>query len=287
MKRHPSGQNFVVALSTYYGYNMKDAVVLNKAAVDRGLGRSVFYKTYSDEERRYPGSQQDHFKVPPPTTEGYLGEHAYSKLSEDGIIETRDGRSRRATCSSERSRRQDSSRSRQASEWERRRSSDNSVTLKAGEEGIVDNVMLCETTSATKIVKVRIRSIKVPEIGDKFASRHGQKGVVALIVDQNDMPFTKDGIVPDLLLNPLSLARQNDVRPHARDARRKGRRRSMASSMDGTPFSTDGKEPGRRIRSDTREVTASTSSATRSSTTEERERSSRRRYSPELYTTTG
>ena len=77
----------MIALTTYYGYNMQDAVVLNKAAVDRGLARSMFYKTYSDEERRYPGGQKDVFKIPPATTEGYLGEHAYSKLSEDGIIE--------------------------------------------------------------------------------------------------------------------------------------------------------------------------------------------------------
>ena len=65
--------------------------------------------------------------------------------------------------------------------------------------------MLSETTGATRIAKIRTRSIKIPEVGDKFASRHGQKGVIALIVDPNDMPFTKDGIVPDLLLNPHSL----------------------------------------------------------------------------------
>ncbi|MEM3827568.1 MAG: hypothetical protein QXR58_03150, partial [Candidatus Micrarchaeaceae archaeon] len=87
LEKHSSGQNFVVALSTYYGYNMKDAVVLNKAAVDRGLGRSVFFRTYSDEERRYPGGQKDKIRIPPPSTEGYLGEHAYAKLSEDGLIE--------------------------------------------------------------------------------------------------------------------------------------------------------------------------------------------------------
>ncbi|MCL4389202.1 DNA-directed RNA polymerase subunit B, partial [Candidatus Marsarchaeota archaeon] len=87
LERHPSGQNFVVALSTYYGYNMMDAVVLNRAAVERGLGRSLFYRTYSDEERRYPGGQQDKLKIPAPTTDGYMGEHAYSKLSEDGVIE--------------------------------------------------------------------------------------------------------------------------------------------------------------------------------------------------------
>ena len=87
LNRHPNGQNFVVAVSTYYGYNMKDALVMNRAAIDRGLGRSIFFRTYPDEERRYAGGQQDHFVVPPATTDGYLGEHAYSKLSEDGIIE--------------------------------------------------------------------------------------------------------------------------------------------------------------------------------------------------------
>lgn len=201
LERHPSGQNFVVALSTYYGYNMADAVVLNKAAVDRGLGRSMFYKTYSDEERRYPGGQKDTFKVPPPTTEGYLGEHSYSKLSEDGIVEVEE----------------------QVEEGDvvigkvapprfleehigisglEERLRDDSTYLKGGEQGTVDSVVFTQSTGATKIVKVRIRSVRIPEVGDKFASRHGQKGVAALIVPQEDMPFTEQGIVPDLLLNP-------------------------------------------------------------------------------------
>ena len=183
---------------------MKDAVVLNRGAVDRGMGRSMSFKTYSDEERRYPGSQQDRFKIPPPTTESYLGEHAYSKLSEDGIVETEtqvtEGDVLVGKVSPPRFLEEETSFG--VGEEKNR---DNSITLKAGEEGIVDNVLLCETTSATKIAKVRIRSQRIPEIGDKFACRHGQKGVVALIVDPNDMPRTKDGIVPDLLLNPLSL----------------------------------------------------------------------------------
>ncbi|MGC8586748.1 MAG: DNA-directed RNA polymerase subunit B [Candidatus Micrarchaeia archaeon] len=201
LERHPSGQNFIVALSSYYGYNMADAVVLNKAAVDRGLGRSMFYKTYSDEERRYPGGQKDVFKVPPPTTEGYLGEHSYSKLSDDGIVETEE----------------------QVEEGDvvigkvapprfleehigisglEERLRDDSTYLKGGEQGTVDSVIFTQSTGATKIVKVRIRSIRIPEVGDKFASRHGQKGVAALIVPEEDMPFTEQGIVPDLLLNP-------------------------------------------------------------------------------------
>ncbi len=204
MKSHPSGQNFVVALSTYYGYNMADAIVINKAAVDRGMGRSVFYKTYSDEERRYPGGQKDRFKLPPATTEGYMGEHVYSKLSEDGIIEpemsVEEGEVIIGKVAPPRFLEENLG----AGGLEEKMRDDSTI-LKAGEKGVVDSVVFTETTGATKIVKVRIRSLKVPEKGDKFASRHGQKGVVALIVPQEDMPFNSDGIVPDLLLNPHSI----------------------------------------------------------------------------------
>ncbi len=240
MNRHPTGQNFVVALATYYGYNMKDAVILNRGAVDRGLGRSVAYKTYSDEERRYPGSQQDYFKVPPATTEGYLGEHAYAKLSDDGIIESETGVAEGEVLIGKVSppRFLEEQTSFGVGEEKRR---DNSVTLKAGEDGVVDSVMLCETTSATRISKVRIRSMKTPEVGDKFASRHGQKGVVALIVDQNDMPFTSSGIVPDLLLNPLSLPSRMTF-GHMLEMLGGKVGSLKAEHLDGTPFATNGKE---------------------------------------------
>lgn len=239
MNRHSSGQNLVVALSTYYGYNMKDAVILNKAAVDRGMGRSAAYKTYSDEERRYPGSQQDYFKIPPATTEGYLGEHAYSKLSEDGLIESettiKEGDVLIGKLSPPRFLEEQTSFG--VGEEKRR---DNSVTLKAGEEGFVDSVMLCETPSATRIAKIRIRNPKVPEVGDKFASRHGQKGVVALIVDQNEMPFTGEGIVPDLLLNPLSLPSRMTF-GHMLEMLGGKVGSLKGTRLDGTPFATDGK----------------------------------------------
>jgi DNA-directed RNA polymerase subunit B' len=201
---HPSGQNFVVALSTYYGYNMADAVVLNRAAVDRGVGRSMFYKTYTDEERRYPGGQRDRFKVPPPTSDGYMGEHVYSKLSDDGIIEPEmdvaEGDALIGKVAPPRFLEENLG----AGGLEEK-VRDDTVVLKTGERGVVDSVVFTESTGATKIVKVRIRSLRVPENGDKFASRHGQKGVVALIVPPEDMPFTAEGVVPDLLLNPHSI----------------------------------------------------------------------------------
>ncbi len=204
LETHPSGQNFVVAISTYYGYNMADAIVINKAAVDRGLGRSSFYKSYSDEERRYPGGQRDRFKIPSPTADGYMGEHAYSKLSDDGIIEpevdVREGDVLIGKVAPPRFLEENIG----ASGLEEKMRDDSTV-IKTGEFGKVDSVILTETSGATKIVKVRIRSERVPEKGDKFASRHGQKGVLALIVNQEDMPFSETGIIPDLLLNPHSI----------------------------------------------------------------------------------
>ncbi len=240
MNRHSSGQNFVVALSTYFGYNMKDALVLNRAAVDRGLGRSVFFRTYTDEERRYPGGQQDHFKVPPATTEGYLGEHAYSKLSEDGIIEPeleiKEGEVLIGKVSPPRFLEEQTSFG-----VGEEKSRDNSATLRTGEEGTIDNVLISESLGATKIVKVRVRNIKVPEVGDKFASRHGQKGVVSLVVPPEDMPFTKDGIVPDLLLNPLSLPSRMTF-GHMMETLAAKAGSIGGTQFDGTMFSGKGRE---------------------------------------------
>ncbi len=238
--KHPSGQNMVVAVSTYYGYNMKDALVINKSAIDRGLGRSAFFRTYSDEERRYPGGQQDHFRVPAATTEGYLGEHAYAKLSDDGIIEQEtpvtEGDVLVGKVSPPRFLEEQTSFG-----VVEERNRDNSITLRAGEEGVIDNVMLTETTGATKLVKTRVRSVKIPEVGDKFASRHGQKGVVALIVNQEDMPFTKDGIIPDLLLNPHSLPGRMTFGHMIETIA--GKAGALAGThFDGTAFSEKGKE---------------------------------------------
>ncbi len=251
LNKHPAGQNFVVALSTYYGYNIKDALVLNKASVDRGLGRSVFFRTYSDEEIRYPGGQQDKFTIPPATAEGYRGEHVYAKLGEDGIVEpevdTEEGDVIIGKVSPPRFLEEQTS---YGVSEERVR--DNSAELRSGESGVVDSVLLSESPGATKIVKVRIRSIKVPEAGDKFASRQSQKGVTALLVPQEDMPFTKDGIIPDLLLNPNSLPNRMTY-GHMLEMLAGKAGSIEGKKFDGTAFSTNGsdavKEYGRILQS--------------------------------------
>ncbi len=240
LEKHANGQNFIVAVSTYLGYNMSDAVVINRAAVDRGLGRSTFFKTYSDEERRYPGGQQDRFIIPSPTVDGYEGEQAYSKLGEDGIVEeemeVNDGDIIIGKTSPPRFLEEQTAFGAGID-----RSRDNSTKLKAGESGTVDNVMITETSGATKIVKVVIRSNMIPELGDKVGSRHAQKGVIGAIIPQEDMPFTKDGIVPDLLLSPMGLPNRMTF-GHILEML--GAKASVIKGViqDGTPFSRKGTE---------------------------------------------
>ncbi|MGC9037386.1 MAG: DNA-directed RNA polymerase subunit B [Candidatus Micrarchaeia archaeon] len=239
-EKRASGQNFVVAVATYYGYNIADAVVMNKASIERGLARSMFYKTYVDEERRYPGGQHDVFKIPPATTENYLGEHAYSKLGEDGLIEpemrVEEGDVLIGKVSPPRFIEESIG---VGSLEEKVR--DSSIVLKKGESGVVDSVILAGTLGATRLAKVRIRSIRIPEIGDKFGSRHGQKGVIAMIVPQEDMPFSENGIIPDLLLNPNGIP-QRMTFGHLLEMLT-GKASSLAGRLaDGTAFSKNGKQ---------------------------------------------
>ena len=199
-----AGQNCVVALTSYHGYNMADAIVVNKSSIDRGLVRVGMFKTYETEERLYPGGQKDKIEIPSAEVAGFRGEEAYKHLAADGIIMPESDVTGKEVLVGKTSppRFLEEISVFGAVEEKKRESS---LALKPGEKGRVDAVLVTEGPSGNRLVKVRIRSVKIPETGDKLASRHGQKGVIGLMVPAADLPFTSDGIVPDLICNPHAI----------------------------------------------------------------------------------
>ncbi|HLD03011.1 MAG TPA: DNA-directed RNA polymerase subunit B, partial [Candidatus Nanoarchaeia archaeon] len=199
--KHPAGQNIVVAVMSYKGYNMEDAIILNKASIERGFGRSTYYRPSTAEELRYSGGLIDQVSIPDKDVKGYKSERDYRFLEEDGIIypEAKVEEGDVVIGKTSPPRFLSSMEEYNLTAGTRRESS---VSIKHGERGIVDFVLLTENEEGNRLVQVRLRDERVPEVGDKFTSRHGQKGVVGLIVPEADMPFSESGITPDLIFSP-------------------------------------------------------------------------------------
>lgn len=212
----PNGLNAVVAIMCFTGYNQEDSVLLNKAAVERGLFRSFFYRTYRDEEKKNATtSEEEKFCKPDPTKTEGMCHGSYDKLCGEGYVpvntwvESNDvimGKVSPVRQGKTGGRKSGGGSARmKAVATEKVTYRDLSKTLRSNEEGYVDRVYRTINGDGYCVMKLRVRSERVPTIGDKFSSRHGQKGTCGMIVPEEDMPVTPDGIRPDIIINPHAI----------------------------------------------------------------------------------
>ncbi len=196
---YPAGQNFVVALLTYEGYNIEDAIILNEGSINRGLARSTYFRPYTSVELYYAGNLKDKIEIPEKDVSGYKTEESYRYLEDDGVVypeakldegEVVIGKTSPPKFLSE------------ARDITIRTRKEASSIIRQEEKAIIDFVVITSDNEGNKIVQVRTRDIRNPELGDKFSTPHGQKGVVGAIIPENDVPFTSRGIKPDLIFNP-------------------------------------------------------------------------------------
>eukprot|EP00796_Vickermania_ingenoplastis_P000952 gene952-549_t len=198
----PAGHNAVVAIACYSGYNQEDSIIMSRSAVERGFFRSAFWRSYKAKEERQKKDAIETFENPDRRL-CRVKRADYSKLDSDGLIKPGvpvmggdilvgktvplgDVDLEGGNTNSRITKR------------------DVSIASRTSEKGVVDKVML-SINNNDRFTKVKVRTIKIPNIGDKFCSRHGQKGTNGIQFRQEDMPFNRDGIVPDLIINPHAI----------------------------------------------------------------------------------
>jgi len=194
------GENAMVAIMCYTGYNVEDAVLINEGALNRGIFSTTYYTCYEAHEessknadtivdKRFTNIESDNSVVG--TKPGY----DYSHLDMFGIIKENTPVTDKTVLIGLTSN----------SILNKETRLDLSKTPKKGQLGIVDRTFITDGEEGGRIAKVRIREVRIPGIGDKMASRSGQKGTIGLIVPETDMPFTREGIRPDIIINPHAL----------------------------------------------------------------------------------
>ena len=191
----PYGENAIVAIMTHTGYNVEDSILINESAVKRGLFHTTYYTMYEtyEETGSLAGNSEKRIAnvTKYPTTNLKPG-YNYNELDEHGLIKVGTILSDKMVMIGRIQFQKESP----------DKIADASVFSSKGHTGIVDRVYLTENEEGKRIAKIRVREERVPEIGDKFSSRCGQKGTIGTLIPEENMPFTKDGIRPDLIINP-------------------------------------------------------------------------------------
>jgi DNA-directed RNA polymerase II subunit RPB2 len=220
----PGGQNCVVALITSGGANMEDAVILNQSSVDRGMFRETFLRTYKETESRITG-QEEYFGKP-------LNEPAAHKLGSDGLVRVGVRVDEDDILIGKIS---------HASDSDGKPIKPSQCYMKHGERGIVDQVLLTQNPDGSHTAKVVVRQDRIIEIGDKLAAVHSQKGVVGLIKQAVDMPFSSEGIIPDILINPHCVPTRMTI-GHLKEIRAAKYGAASGTFPNATIFSATGKK---------------------------------------------
>jgi DNA-directed RNA polymerase-4/5 subunit 2 len=193
-----NGQVAIVAIQSF-AYNQEDSIVMNQASIDRGLFRSAHYKIHRGEERK---NVDEHFSKP--STSDHKGwTHAWSGLDYKACLDKVDDDG--FPCVGENLTKGNIVIGKLTAEQGRPKLSNTSTHLKLHQKGHVDQVLLANEEDGHRISKVRLRFTRAPQAGDKFSSLHGQKGVIGAVFPQEDLPYTRQGIVPDIIINPHAL----------------------------------------------------------------------------------
>jgi DNA-directed RNA polymerase II subunit RPB2 len=199
LNKLPSGINVIIAIATWTGYNQEDSVIFNRNAINRGLFNSTFYRTYKDEEKKNQLSgEEEVFMKADKMNVLFPKPHNYEKIDHNGFIE----KNTKVNDNDVIIGKIIPNKNKGVSKY---KYIDSSTTIRKNEHGFIDDKYVNNNSEGYKICKVKLREHRYPEIGDKFSSRHGQKGTVGMIYDQENMPFTKDGIVPDIIINPHAI----------------------------------------------------------------------------------
>ena len=191
----PSGVNAIVAIMTHTGFNQEDSVMINKSALDRGLFTSTYYKIFRDQCTKNHSSGEEEIFVNPKNL-CPVKPYSYDKLGEDGFIPKNTYVDNGDIIVGKVMPRKMNGKTTYQ---------DNSISMKSNDDGYIDMNYTGTNSEGYKFCKIKIRKNRKPEVGDKVASRSAQKGSIGMIYDHKDMPFTKDGIVPDIIINPHAI----------------------------------------------------------------------------------
>ncbi|XP_038053269.1 DNA-directed RNA polymerase III subunit RPC2-like [Patiria miniata] len=199
----PAGQNAIIAVMSYSGYDIEDALILNKASVDRGVGRCLVYRNQKCTLKRYANQTYDRMMGPmlDAATKKPIWRHEVLDL--DGIcapgerVKNKQVLLNKSMPVVTMNPLPSNATGEQQAEYR-----DVPITFKGAQDSYIEKVLITSNPEEAFLIKVLLRQTRIPEIGDKFSSRHGQKGVCGLIVQQEDMPFNDLGMCPDIIMNP-------------------------------------------------------------------------------------